>query len=131
MKHKPNHLELIGHPMRPIVSILRRLNPNVDCPHLQITSSSVGINPIASENGPIKILRTHMMLSTFGITSPTEAGTMTHAHTFGKRSATLPFKRYKQCLKANRYGCSECLAWQRWCYCVFYDKLLDNNLQSN
>ena len=52
---------------------------------LQITSSSVGINPIAAENGPIKILRTHMMLSTFGITSATEAGTMTHAHTFGKR----------------------------------------------
>ncbi len=57
---------------------------------MQITSSSVGVNPIAVENGPLKVLRCHMMLSTFGITSETEAGTMTHAHTFGNRSPPPP-----------------------------------------
>ena len=50
---------------------------------LQATSSSVGINPIQVENGPIKVLKAHMMLSTFGIVNDKEAGTMTHAHTFG------------------------------------------------
>lgn len=64
---------------------------------LQITSSSVGINPIAAETGPIKILRNHMMLSTFGITSATEAGTMTHAHTFGKRCSTDARQMWPRC----------------------------------
>lgn len=53
---------------------------------MQITSSSVGVNPIPANNGPIQVQRTHMMLSTFGITSEKEAGTMTHAHTFNNRS---------------------------------------------
>ena len=43
----------------------------------------MGINAIQTDNGPIKVLRTHMMLSMFGIVNETEAGTMTHAHTFG------------------------------------------------
>ena len=55
---------------------------------MQITSSSVGINAIQVENGPIKVLRTHMMLSTFGIVNEKEAGTMTHAHTFGGKYVT-------------------------------------------
>ena len=52
---------------------------------VQATSSSVGVNPIQVDNGPIKVLKAHMMLSTFGVVNDKEAGTMTHAHTFGGR----------------------------------------------
>ena len=51
-----------------------------DC--VQTTASSIGINSIQSAYGPIKVPRAHIMLATYGVTSPTEAGHMTHAHTF-------------------------------------------------
>ena len=69
-------------------SYLGALSPQVSeallCP-VQATSSSVGVNPIQVDNGPIKVLKAHMMLSTFGVVNDKEAGTMTHAHTFGGR----------------------------------------------
>ena len=49
---------------------------------MQTTASSIGINSIQSAYGPIKVPRAHIMLATYGVTSPTEAGHMTHAHTF-------------------------------------------------
>ena len=60
---------------------------------VQVTASSVGVNPIPVENGPLRVNKAHMMLSTFGITSPTEAGTMTHAHTFANKYARQPISQ--------------------------------------
>ncbi|CAK0786372.1 hypothetical protein CVIRNUC_009585 [Coccomyxa viridis] len=51
-------------------------------PPFTTTASSIGINSIQSAYGPIKVPRAHIMLATYGVTSPTEAGHMTHAHTF-------------------------------------------------
>ena len=55
----------------------------------QATASSIGVNPIAAAYGPVKVNRAHLMLATYGVTSPTEAGSMTHAHTFNSKCAHL------------------------------------------
>ncbi len=55
--------------------------------HAQATASSIGMNPIAAAYGPVKVKRTHLLLATYGVTSPTEAGHMTHAHTFNNKCA--------------------------------------------
>ena len=49
---------------------------------MQTTASSIGINSIQGAYGAITVPRAHIMLATYGVTSPTEAGHMTHAHTF-------------------------------------------------
>ena len=56
--------------------------PDLVCAVVQTTASSIGINSIQGAYGPIKVPRAHIMLATYGVTSPTEAGHMTHAHTF-------------------------------------------------
>lgn len=52
------------------------------CAAAQTTASSIGINSIQGAYGALKVPRAHIMLATYGVTSPTEAGHMTHAHTF-------------------------------------------------
>ncbi|BDA49274.1 hypothetical protein COCOBI_13-3850 [Coccomyxa sp. Obi] len=54
-------------------------------PPFTATASSIGVNPIATAYGPISVKRCHLLLATYGITSPTEAGHMTHAHTFNNK----------------------------------------------
>ncbi|EIE24884.1 hypothetical protein COCSUDRAFT_62293 [Coccomyxa subellipsoidea C-169] len=54
-------------------------------PPFTATASSIGKNPIAAAYGPVKVKRTHLLLATYGVTSPTEAGHMTHAHTFNNK----------------------------------------------
>ena len=58
--------------------------------HTQATASSIGRNPIAASYGPVKVMRAHLLLATYGVTSPTEAGHMTHAHTFNNKCAFQP-----------------------------------------
>ncbi|KAK9918466.1 hypothetical protein WJX75_004263 [Coccomyxa subellipsoidea] len=54
-------------------------------PLFTATASSIGRNPIAASYGPVKVKRAHLLLATYGVTSPTEAGHMTHAHTFNNK----------------------------------------------
>ena len=62
--------------------LLLQRQSDLKCTAAQTTASSIGINSIQSAYGPIKVPRAHIMLATYGVTSPTEAGHMTHAHTF-------------------------------------------------
>lgn len=56
---------------------------------VQATASSIGVNPIAAAYGGIKVTRSHILLATYGVTSPTEAGHMTHAHTFNNKCGRI------------------------------------------
>lgn len=47
------------------------------------------MNPIAAAYGGIKVTRSHILLATYGVTSPTEAGHMTHAHTFNNKCGRI------------------------------------------
>ena len=57
------------------------------CPCLQITSSSVGINPIQGQYDGVKITQATMMLATYDRVDPNEPVVMTHAQTFDGRCA--------------------------------------------
>ena len=52
---------------------------------MQVTASSVGVNPIQAQYGSLHVRSVHMMLSTYNAVSVEEAGMMTHAHTFADR----------------------------------------------
>ena len=56
---------------------------------LQVTSSSVGINPIQGQYDSIKIEHANMMLATYDRVNPNEPVVMTHAQTFDGRQVAV------------------------------------------
>jgi hypothetical protein len=55
------------------------------------------VNPLTGAYGPLKLQRAHILLATYGITSPTEAGHMTHVHTFNNKCANALLCEHLPC----------------------------------